>query len=237
MDEGDTLVLLFSDTMMESPDVYAFLQAGADNIGVPVTRIADGRNPWQVFRDEKFLGNSRIDPCSKILKRHLMDKWRTEHCEKSDSRHYVGMDFTEVNRADRHAQLMKEKGWSFSAPLIGARISKPDAIEWAHREGLALPAAYSRGFSHANCGGKCVKAGKGHWARLLRVDPAAYLEAEVEEADIRLYLGRDVTILRDRKDDDSIPVTLAAFRERIASRVTLPFEDEEHGGCGCALEG
>ena len=236
MDSDDTLVLLFADTMMEAADVYAFIKEGAANIGVQVTRIADGRNPWQVFRDERFLGNSRIDPCSKILKRKLMDRWRAENCDPENSCHYIGMDFSEINRSDRHIQLMKAKGWEFSAPLIDARISKPYAIEWAQREGLTLPAAYAQGFSHANCGGKCVKAGQGHWARLLRLDPAAYREAEAEEQELRLYLGRDVTILKDRSGGASTNLSLAEFRERVTAKVTLPFEDEEHGGCGCALE-
>ena len=237
MDVGDTLVLLFADAMMEAPDVYAFLQEGASNIGVPVTRIADGRNPWQVFRDEKFLGNSRVDPCSKILKRKLMDRWRNKNCDPANSRHYIGMDFSEVNRSNVHIQRMKAKGWDFSAPLIDARISKPDAIKWAQRVGLTLPAAYAQGFSHANCGGKCVKAGMGHWAKLLRVDPSSYAEAESEEAGIRQLLGRDVTILSERRGGERKPLTLAAFRERVTERTSLPFEhDEEHGGCGCALE-
>jgi hypothetical protein len=35
--------------------------------------IADGRHPWEVYRDEKFIGNSLVDPCSRILKREIND--------------------------------------------------------------------------------------------------------------------------------------------------------------------
>ena len=72
----DGLVLLFADTMMEDEDLYRFIVDAAKNIGGEFVRIADGRTPWQVFTDERFLGNTKVDPCSKILKRQLLDKWR-----------------------------------------------------------------------------------------------------------------------------------------------------------------
>ena len=45
----ENVVLLFSDTRMEDPDLYRFLTQTSAYLGVPVTIIADGRNPWQVF--------------------------------------------------------------------------------------------------------------------------------------------------------------------------------------------
>src|ERR1019366_4527713 len=69
------VTLLFADTLIEDHDSYRFLAESAYDLGLPVTRIADGRTPWEVFRDERFLGNSRIDPCSKILKRNLCARW------------------------------------------------------------------------------------------------------------------------------------------------------------------
>ena len=62
--------------------------------------IADGRDVWDVFRDERFLGNSGVDPCSKILKRQLAAKWLDRNCEKENTRVYVGIDWTEKHRYD-----------------------------------------------------------------------------------------------------------------------------------------
>ena len=235
MNAEESLVLLFADTLMEAPDVYEFLKEGARNLGRPVTRLCDGRTPWQVFRDERYLGNSRIDPCSKILKRQLMDRWRNQHCDKADSTHYVGLDFSEIERFETHARLLSKKGWTVRAPLIEYRFVKSRAIEWATQEGLTLPRAYASGFSHANCGGMCVKAGQHHWALLYQHHPDRYLQAEREEADIRRYLDRDVTILKDRTGGESTPLTLADFRERLDNRWTLKLVNDG-GGCGCALE-
>jgi hypothetical protein len=66
------LVLLFADTLIEDEDNYRFLDEAAANIGVQPTTVAEGRDPWQVFFDVRFLGNTRIDPCSRVLKRELL---------------------------------------------------------------------------------------------------------------------------------------------------------------------
>ena len=236
LEDGDELVLLFADTKMEAPDVYSFLEEGARNIGAPITKLCDGRTPWQVFADERFLGNSRIDPCSRILKRELMDRWRRHHCTPETSRHYVGLDFTEVERYEQHRQIMEGKGWRSYAPLIEQRIAKPQALAWAEKVGLKPPEAYKEGFNHANCMGMCVKAGMHHWATLYRIHPERYEHAEQAERQIRTLIGKNVAILKDRSDGKNRPITLEAFRERIESRCSLPLEDDG-GGCGCALEG
>jgi hypothetical protein len=69
------LVLLFADTLIEDEDNYRFLDEAAANIGVQPTTVAEGRDPWQVFFDVRFLGNTRIDPCSRVLKRELLRAW------------------------------------------------------------------------------------------------------------------------------------------------------------------
>ena len=92
------MVLLFADTLIEDEDLYRFIDEAASNIGVPLTRIADGRTPWAVMRDERIIGNSRIDPCSRILKRKLLEKWRDENCAVDDAVIYIGIDWSEVHR-------------------------------------------------------------------------------------------------------------------------------------------
>src|SRR3954469_3627499 len=77
----DDLTLLFCDTLIEDRDLYRFLGDAAANIGGELVRIAEGRTPWEVFRDEGMIANTRVDLCSRILKRDLADKWLAEHCE------------------------------------------------------------------------------------------------------------------------------------------------------------
>src|SRR6266853_2955096 len=84
------LTLLFSDTLVEDADRYRFLDDAAANIGITPIRIADGRTPWEVYRDERFLGNSRADPCSKLLKRQPAERWLRENCDPHNTVVYLG---------------------------------------------------------------------------------------------------------------------------------------------------
>ncbi|WP_245716008.1 hypothetical protein [Micromonospora peucetia] len=49
--------------MTEDPDLYRWLDDSSAQLGVLITRVADGRTPWQLFHDVRYLGNSRIAPC------------------------------------------------------------------------------------------------------------------------------------------------------------------------------
>ena len=66
----DDLVLLFTDTQIEDPSLYRFLNDCEADLETEVTYIEDGRDPWQVFFDEGMIGNTRADICSRILKRN-----------------------------------------------------------------------------------------------------------------------------------------------------------------------
>ena len=226
----DGMVLLFADTLIEDEDCYRFLSDGAANIGVPVTRIADGRDPWQVFRDKRFLGNSRVDPCSRILKRELLDKWVAENAPEATT--IVGLSWDEPERVERFKARMAPR--KVRAPLAEKPwVSQRMALEWARREGLRPQRMYALGFAHNNCGGFCVKAGHGAFATLLRNFPQRYAHHEAQEEAIRAELG-DVSIMKDRTDGATRPLTMKQLREPIESGKQIDLFD--HGGCGCAID-
>lgn len=230
------LTLLFTDTLIEDADLYRFLAEAAANVGAPLVRIAEGRTPWQVFFDERFLGNSRVDPCSKILKRQMADRWLKANCDKADTTVYVGIDWTEEHRYTALRDRTAAAGWRYEAPLCEApHIDKRDVIAWLKREGIAPPRLYAMGFAHNNCGGFCVKAGQGHFANLLRELPERYAEHEANEERIREFLDKDVSMLTDRRGDGiKKPLTLRALRKRIESGAQI--DAFEIGGCGCFTE-
>lgn len=225
----DDLVLLFSDTKTEHLDTYRFLREAAANVGGRLVEIADGRNIWQVFRDERFLGNSRVDPCSRILKRELCDKWMAANCEPSETVVYVGIDWSEQHRYTRLAA--RRLPWRYEAPLCDPPyLTKQQLHQWAESEGLRKQELYLRGMPHANCGGGCVKMGHGGFARLLSAAPETYAEWEREEQGLRDMLG-DVSILKDRVGGETRPLTLRALRERLEDGQQCDMFDI--GGCGC----
>ncbi len=227
----DSLVLLFADTLVEDEDTYRFLHAAAANVGGELVVVRDGRTPFQVFKDDRFLGNSRLANCSKYLKQKPCREWIEANCSPQDVL-YVGIDWTE-----QHRLPAIEKGWSpykVSAPMCERPyVDKTQMLEWARREGLAPPAAYAQGMPHANCLAQgCVRGGQAYWANLLRTNREAYLYSEREEAELAAYLEADVSILKDRTGGEAKPLTLKVFREGIEQQTSL-FDTLDWGGCGC----
>lgn len=165
--------------------------------------LADGRTPWEVFRDTRFVGNTRADPCSRVLKRELVRDWLHARFEPGECTVYLGLDALEVARVDRARPYWAP--YDLQAPLCepavvdGRRVlpTKEDMRAEAEASGLEPSELYREGFPHSNCGGFCVKAGHAHFEMLLRRHPRRYdWHARQEEAR-RAELG-DVAVLRDR---------------------------------------
>lgn len=236
------MTLLFTDTLIEDGDLYRFLREATANIGAPLVSLAEGRNPWEVFRDERFLGNSSVDPCSKILKRQMADRWLKANCDPCDTIVYVGIDFTEAHRFDdgKGAGLRPRRaadGWRYEAPMCDPPyMMKADMLKLLAEHQIRPPRLYAKGFSHNNCGGFCCKAGQGHFALLLRELPAVYLEHEAEEESLREFLGKDVSMMSDRTGDNiKKPLTMRTLRERIQAGAQVDMFTDV-GGCGCFVD-
>lgn len=228
----DHLTLLFCDTKTEDADTYRFLRESAANVGGRLVEVADGRTIWEVFRDTKFLGNSRVDPCSRILKREVAQRWLADNCDPASTVVYVGIDWSEEHRFTRLRE--RHLPWVYQAPLCEAPyLGKREIHEWATREGLRQQRLYQMGAAHANCGGGCVKMGIGGFARLLAADPTTYAEWERQEQSLRNDLG-DVAILTDRRNGERVPMTLHGLRLRLNSGEQVDLFDI--GGCGCFAE-
>lgn len=225
------LILLFADTLMEDEGTYEFLEAAAAHVGGQFVRLCEGRDIWQVFRDVKFLGNTRIDPCSRVLKRELMRKWVDENCDPATTTVYLGIDWSEVHRAERYERYWHPYG--VACPLTEKPfLEKKQMIDWAERCGLPRQRLYEMGFHHANCGGGCVKAGQAQFELLLRQMPDRYAWWEENERQIRKELDKDIAILRDRRYNPPRPLTLEAFRLRLQAQPEL-FDTDEWGACDC----
>lgn len=231
----DCLTLLFADTLIEDKDLYRFLDDVTDNIGISITRIADGRTPWEVFKDKRFIANSRVDICSRVLKRDLLSKWRDENCDPETTHIHFGITENEEHRLERMKARKENKGWTLRAPLIESQITKSTCFAELADEGIRPPRLYGMGFPHNNCGGFCVKAGHGQFQLLYRMLPELYLEHECNEERMRKMLGKDVSILRSRRGGKTHTLTLRQFRQRLETNDDM-FQLPVSGGCGCALD-
>ncbi len=97
----ENTTLLFADTGIEDADLYRFLNEASLFLQIPVTRISEGKTPWQVFHEKRFLGNSRVDPCSRVLKREPLRKYISSHYTPEDTVICLGIDWSEINRFAR----------------------------------------------------------------------------------------------------------------------------------------
>lgn len=231
---SDPLVLVFADTKAEDPDLYRFLQDSAANLDARLVWLQDGRDLWQVFRDKRFIGNSRLANCSHLLKQKPAREWLEANVQPDDAVIYVGIDWTETHRLASIVEAYKP--YRAEAPLTEPPfMDKAAVLEWMRREGIEPPRLYALGFAHNNCGGFCVRAGQAQFKRLLEVFPERYAYHEAQEEAMRQMLDRDVSILSEQQQGQKVPLTLRSFRERQESQPGL-FDADDWGGCGCFVE-
>ena len=228
-------ILLFTDTKTEDEDLYRFITEAADNIGSELITLADGRDVWEVFFDEKFIGNTRIDICSRILKRDLARNWINENCPPEEWQVALGIDWTEVHRYERAAPHWKP--YELVAPMCDEPyLDKSEVHAWLEAEGIALPRLYQMGFPHNNCGGFCVKQGHAGFKQLLEQMPERYAYHEAKEDEFRQKIGKDVAIMRDRRGGVTTPLTMHKFRLRVQGEEEGEVDENEWGGCGCMVD-
>ena len=245
----EDLYLVFTDVkgnaesvhIGEDEDTYRFLEDAVKNIGGTYIYINEGRDIWEVFKDKKFLGNSRLAHCSFDLKQKPARKWLNENCDPEDTTVYVGIDWTETHRLP--AIVKNYLPYKAVAPLAEPYyhretrmyFDKPELIEWAKSEGLTPPRLYSLGFSHNNCGGGCVRAGQAQFKKLLEIMPERFAMWEAKEQEIIKHIGKDVSILMDMKDGVRRSLPLVELRRRVEDQPQL-VDDDDLGGCGCFFE-
>lgn len=249
---ADNVTLLFTDTLIEDPDLYRFLEEASAVVGAPLITIAEGRDPWSVFRDVKFIGNTRKDPCSKYLKRLPALKWLEANADPENTMLVFGIHWEEAERFERtdSDDVMRgvrpryaKLGWPHVwAPMCETPWMSPKGIgDWAAACGLTRPRLYDLGFIHNNCGGFCVKAGEGQFANLLKSLPDVYARHEAEEDAFnagRPGRRRQTVLAPERMISGKrtrVPMSMAEFRKRVEAgdRQINMFDV---GGCGCFLD-
>ncbi|MFJ4412948.1 hypothetical protein [Streptomyces sp. NPDC088925] len=222
------MTLLIADTRAEHPDLWRFAADTSRLLDVPLTVVRDGRTPWQVFRDVRFLGNDRLAPCTRHLKQIPCRAWLTDHADPTDTLVYVGIENTKRDRRRIPAIARNWKPWITRFPLCARREparTKSQLLNEARAHGIEPPAMYTEGFEHNNCHGACVRAGQRQWRHLLDTNPAAFACAEAHEEELRALLG-PVAILRERRNNVARPLPLAELRRRHQQAPSLPDPDE-----------
>lgn len=92
--------LLFADTHAEDEDLHRWNNEAARQLGMPFFTVADAkkRDPWQVFEDASWIGNTRLAQCSHILKQIPVRKWLARAADPANTVLYLGIDWSETHR-------------------------------------------------------------------------------------------------------------------------------------------
>lgn len=239
---AENVVCLFTDVkgssanphIGEDEDTYRFIDDAMADLQCEYVRVADGRDIWQVFKDEKFLGSSRQASCSKLLKVKQAHKWLADNTDPADSTVVLGIDWTEEHRKPAVIRSYDPRPVLF--PMCEPPfLTKDQMIEWGRSRGIEPPRLYAMGFAHNNCGGGCVRAGQAQFAHLLRIMPERFLVWESMEQEVVEHTGRYATILRESVRGERRPLPLSVLRERVESQPSL-LDDDDWGGCGCFVD-
>jgi hypothetical protein len=197
--------------------------------------INDGRDPWEIFRDVRFLGNSRLAQCSHKIKQELSRKYIEANFKPDDVTLYLGIDWTEEHRTK--APIKNWAPYTVEFPMCEEPLlTKVDAIKALEAAGIETPRLYGMNFAHNNCGGFCVRAGQGHFVNLLETNPELYRYHEEKEQEMRNFLGKDVAMLRRTRNKVKIPLTLRMLREEVEANKTEQIDMFDIGGCGCFVD-
>lgn len=240
----DAVTLLFADTKSEDEETYDFLERAAGRLGLPLTVVADGRDIWDVADDEGYIPNNRVDICSRILKRQLLDRWRKANADPADTLVCIGYDWDEPHRLERFTAAIAP--WRVIAPMTEApHLTKTDMLLELAYDGLPVPRAYRNGQKHNNCGKYgCFKGGLDYWRLLYWTNREAFERSEAREArfnDRRVARGLEpVTILRYRSGPrEGARLPLSELRQQ-EERRGEPIFDADHlpadadlGSCNC----
>ncbi|KQY83675.1 hypothetical protein ASD24_29610 [Paenibacillus sp. Root52] len=218
---NDNIILYFTDTLWEHPDLYRFNREVSDKLQLPLLTHSYGINPIQLMFEKRMVYNNMIGDCSKVLKmkvarnflkkgiRPVSENWRNriylkEENFTEDAVLYFGIGFDEM-----HREKAIRKNWSpfqVEMPLIEHNIWQDQALK---KYNIKQPKLYDLGFSHNNCFGRCVKAGQGHYKLLKEQMPAVFKTLMEQEHHLNIYVSAYRYIIDDNVPEcDRIPLDL-----------------------------
>lgn len=223
---------VFMDTLVEDDDNYRFMHEYIKIMGVDLVILCDGRTPFQVLEDAKMIGSQYAAKCTEYLKIKPFREYLSTIGD--DAVVHIGYDYKEIHRCKSTTENYNKIGYSVDYPLLWKpyelrNYSQVSRDDW----GIEPPRMYAMGYSHANCGGRCVKMGQGDWKRTLINFPERYAETEAwENHMLNNVVAKKFTILRDQSNKKVTPLSLAEFREKNTELPDILDRDSACVHCG-----
>lgn len=190
----------------------------------------DGRDPWQVFKDRKYQGNTRTAHCTIELKGKIFARWLAQSYKPGGCVLHFGFDWSEAHRLD--TAINNWNPYTCEALLCKPPyLSRSQITQIIDDYDIELPRLYKMGFSHNNCGGFCVKAGQAHFENLLRKIPDVYAHHEAKQEELMQVLPTAKPFLRMTIEKKLNYMTMREFRQHL--QAGGGFNNTDRGGCGC----
>lgn len=198
---GDRVVGVNAFVADEDPDNRRFLADVERWVGRPCIVLRDekyGASAANVWRKKRFIVNKNGAPCSKALKRDVLNAFR----QIGDS---IVLGYTadtrDAARLDRYLDA-NPQDWVI-APLVEEGLTKQGCFDMVTAAGIDLPLMYRLGYQNANCP-KCPKGGMGYWNRIRITHPENFEEM----AQLQDLLGPGSYFFRDRETGERISLRM-----------------------------
>lgn len=213
--------IVFMDTQIEDEDNYRFMDDCQRRWGKSITVLREGRTPYKVGTDEHIIPNQKVGVCTFRLKIDPFKQYLEELDRENEITVHIGYDFTEMHRCEATRTNYEKHGYHVDFPLLWKPYEFKKYSEVCLSWGIEPPRMYNMGYTHANCGGRCLKQGQGDWLRTLINFPERYAEAEMWEKEMRNKAETArYAILRDQRDGKVRPKTLEELR--------IEFQKKQH---------
>lgn len=200
------VILYFNDVMWEDEDLYRFNLEVSEKLQLPLLVQSRGITPPQLMVLKCYLANNLAGICSEELKikvamrffkkgivpeeEHWVNKQylkQSIHVERDDewfknTTLYFGIGWEEAHR--ENPIFTNWQPFDVQFPLME---EIDDRSVYFERYNIAEPIMYKQNFTHNNCAGRCVKAGKGHHQNFLMQRPDEFYKLAEQEIVIGWY--------------------------------------------------
>ncbi|MGN0428034.1 MAG: hypothetical protein ACI4F0_09560 [Agathobacter sp.] len=211
----EDVVLLHTPTYSENHDADTFRHSVARYLGMPITEWGDGRNLWELIKDNNCIPGYFVPFCTQQLKQKMKEEYYKYLAEiGEDFIEYVGFGAEEWKRVQRSYARNEVIGRKVRFPIFDAKIPGDEikriiVDEW----GIPLPKAYED-LNHNNCI-PCFKAGKAAWRVYWDKYPEQFEKAVQAEKEVGYTVFKGETLeeiaekWKNDREEEALQVSFA----------------------------
>lgn len=188
------VVLLHTPTFSENHDADTFRCQVARYLKHPLTEWGDGRDVWELSRDNHCIPGQFIPFCTQLLKQKMKEEFYKYLKEQNeDFIEYVGFGADEYRRVQkafaRNAKLERKVQFPiFEQKISSEYIRNTIENDWK----IKIPSAYKH-LTHNNCV-PCFKAGKASWKVYWEHNKEAFDKAKELEKEMGHTVFKDISL-------------------------------------------